>query len=136
MRWRRRWASWQDGAVCVVNAASMRDMEVFVRGLLQAEATGKRYLYRTAASFVQVRAGIAPRALLTATELNLPDEGGALFVVGSYVPKTTAQVETLLAAADVRAHELNVEALLNASRRDAEIARCHRRGKRLARPKS
>ena len=38
-------------------------MEVFVRGLLAAEAAGKRFLYRTAASFVQVRAGIEPRSL-------------------------------------------------------------------------
>ncbi|MCX6050638.1 MAG: hypothetical protein NT075_36570, partial [Chloroflexi bacterium] len=47
------------GAVCIVNAVSMRDIQVFVFGLLQAEAQGKKFLYRTAASFVQVRAGLA-----------------------------------------------------------------------------
>ena len=112
-----------DGAVCVVNAASMRDMEVFVSGLLQAEASGKRFLYRTAASFVQVRAGIAPRPLLTARELGLPAAGGALFVVGSYVPKTTAQVDELLAETGIAPCELSVEAVLDPARREGEIAR-------------
>ena len=42
------------GGICVVNAASYRDLDVFVVGLLNAEAQGKRFLYRTAASFVQV----------------------------------------------------------------------------------
>ena len=112
-----------DGAVCVVNAASMRDMEVFVSGLLQAEASGKRFLYRTAASFVQVRAGIASRPLLTARELGLPAAGGALFVVGSYVPKTTAQVDELLAETGIAPCELSVEAVLDPARREGEIAR-------------
>jgi uncharacterized protein YgbK (DUF1537 family) len=39
-------------AVCVVNAASQRGLEVFVQGLLAAEAHGRRFLCRTAASFV------------------------------------------------------------------------------------
>src|SRR5215468_736161 len=38
------------GCVCVVNAASQRDLEVFVQGLLEAEAHGRRFRYRTAAS--------------------------------------------------------------------------------------
>ena len=102
-----------DGAVCVVNAAEMRDMEVFVSGLLDAEESGKRFLYRTAASFVQARAGIAPRPLLGPNDLSLPAEGGALFVVGSYVPKTTAQVERLLAETGIARVEIDVAALLD-----------------------
>ncbi len=102
--------------ICVVNAASYRDLEVFVAGLLSTEAQGRRFLYRTAASFVRVRAGIEPRALLTRSELQLPQSTGGLIVVGSYVPKTTAQVETLLAQTDVTAIEIGVEALLGAQR--------------------
>lgn len=113
----------RDGAVCIVNAASMRDMEVFVDGLLQAEAAGKRFVYRTAASFVQVRAGITPRPLLSSEELDLPREGGALFVAGSYVPKTTAQVNALLAVTDVTPVELSVPALLDRDQRATEIER-------------
>ena len=57
------------GAICVVNAASYRDLEVFVVGLWQAVAAGKRFVYRTAASFVRVLAGIEPKPLLTKNEL-------------------------------------------------------------------
>jgi uncharacterized protein YgbK (DUF1537 family) len=101
----------------VVNAASYQDLEIFVLGLLAAEDAAedggsKRFLYRTAASFVQVRAGIAARPLLTAADLGVADGRGALFVVGSYVPKTTAQLNALLTCADITALEVDVERLL------------------------
>ena len=112
----RRLLALNQTKVCIVNAASMRDMEVFVRGLLQAEVEGKRFLYRTAASFVQTRAGLAPRPLLTATELELPNSGGGLIVVGSYVPKTSGQVKALLARPGVISHQVDVEALLDDTR--------------------
>lgn len=57
------------GTICVVNATNMRDIDVFICGLLEREAQGRRYLYRTAASFVQSRAGIAPRPFLTTQNL-------------------------------------------------------------------
>ena len=109
------------GQVCIVNCASYRDMEVFVLGLLAAEAAGKRFLYRTAAGFVQVRAGLSPRPLLTAADLDLPHSGGGLFVVGSYVPKTTAQLSALLAQPGIVPVEIEVAALLD-ERRAATLA--------------
>jgi uncharacterized protein YgbK (DUF1537 family) len=111
------------GAICVVNAASMRDVQVFVRGLLAAEAQGKQFLYRTAASFVQVRAGITPRPLLTAEELLLPATTGGLVVVGSYVPKTTGQLSALLASGElqVTSCELQVARILDEQLRRQEI---------------
>jgi uncharacterized protein YgbK (DUF1537 family) len=109
------------GAVCVVNAASMRDVQVFVLGLLAAEAQGKTFLYRTAASFVQVRAGVTPRPLLTATEMQLPTAGGGLVVVGSYVPKTTGQLAELLAQPNVASVEVSVAALLDNQQQTVEI---------------
>ena len=112
-----------DEPVCVVNAAGTRDMEVFMLGLLHAESQGKRYLYRTAASFAQTRIGLASRPLLTSAALNLPSDGGGLVVVGSYVPKTTRQVEALRASAVVTPFEVQVEALLDDSRWRSEIER-------------
>ncbi|MBI1296419.1 hypothetical protein GC175_15810 [bacterium] len=100
------------GQSCVVNAASYRDLEIFVLGLLAAEEAGKQFIYRTAASFVQVRAGIAARPLLTAADLDVAQGSGALFVVGSYVPKTTAQLNALLSRADITALEVDVDSLL------------------------
>lgn len=109
--------------VVIVNAVATCDLEVVTDGLLAAEASGKRFLYRTAASFVQVRAGLAPPPLLTPADLDLPATGGGLIVVGSYVPKTTQQIEALRAGSAVRAAEVQVGALLNDATRPAEIAR-------------
>ena len=111
------------GSICVVNAVTYRDLEVFILGLLAAEAEGRRFLYRTAASFVRVRAGLAPRPILTGTDLNLPKAGGGLIVVGSYVPKSTRQVKELLALPELVAIEISVEALLDKNCRQSEIDR-------------
>lgn len=114
------------GAVCVVNAVSRRDLAVFTLGLLGAEAQGKRFLPRTAASFVQARLGLAPRPLLTAADLSLSPSGGGLIVVGSYVPKTTRQVRELLEQTGTAGLELDVAALLDNERREAEMKRVAR----------
>lgn len=116
-----------DGAVCVVNSASLRDQEVFVLGLLEAESQHKTFVYRTAASFVQARLGLPTRPLLTAADLGIaPGAGnasGGLTVVGSYVPKSTRQLDVLLACPHVTGVEVNVPALLRDGDRPGEIAR-------------
>lgn len=109
-------------SVCVVNAAAYRDLEVLVAGLLQAEATGRRYLYRTAASFVAVRSGIFERPLLGPQRLTMAGETGGLLIVGSYVPKTGRQLDALLATGIDSAIEVDVQALLDEKQRDALIA--------------
>lgn len=108
--------------VCIVNAASYRDLEVFVLGLLKAEALGSRFLYRTAASFVQVRAGISARPLLSRQELDLPEPGGGLTVVGSYVPRSSQQLRELLALPKIIGIQMDAESILDESRRLDEIA--------------
>ncbi|MGH2544860.1 MAG: four-carbon acid sugar kinase family protein, partial [Ardenticatenaceae bacterium] len=85
------------GRVCFVNAASMRDLEVFVLGLIEAEKQGKKFLFRTAASFVRARSGQSSHPLLAKKDMVASDEGGALVVVGSHVPRTTGQLQALLA---------------------------------------
>jgi uncharacterized protein YgbK (DUF1537 family) len=112
-----------NGKLCVINAASYRDLEVLVLGLLRAEAQGSRFLYRTAASFVQVRAGITPRPLLTPADLDLPATGGGLFVVGSYLARSGDQVRRLLDRPGIAAVEAHVPVLLGPAR-PQEIARC------------
>lgn len=60
----------------------------------QAELRGKSFLCRTAASFVSTRIGIIPKAPILPKDLGINKERkGGLIVVGSYVPKTTKQVE-------------------------------------------
>jgi uncharacterized protein YgbK (DUF1537 family) len=111
----------QNSRVCIVNAVSRRDVEVFVLGLLLAEEQGKRFIYRTAASFVPVRAGITQRPLLSRNDLSLSQGGGALFIVGSYVPRTTKQVDKLLEKSQIQKIEINATKLLNKNDRRAEL---------------
>jgi uncharacterized protein YgbK (DUF1537 family) len=112
-----------DGRVAVVNATSYRDMAVFVSGLLDAEAEGQRFLFRTAASFVKVRGGVSDRGLLAAEEMIGPGRGGGLIVVGSYVQKTTRQLRRALELAALDPLELSVRQVLDPETRLAEIAR-------------
>lgn len=112
----------RDGRICIVNAAAMRDMEILVAGLLDTQARGKKFLYRSAASFVQTRIGQVAQPLLTAASMELAPTGGGLIVVGSYVPKTTEQLNELLKLSHLERVEIQADALLD-ERREAEIAR-------------
>ena len=109
--------------VIIVNAVDYRDLEVFVSGLQKAQAAGKRFLFRTAASFVKVAAGLQDKPLLTADELVAggPD-GGGLIVIGSCVPKSTAQLAAAQALDSVEAVELSVAHLLDQSTREDTIS--------------
>jgi uncharacterized protein YgbK (DUF1537 family) len=102
-----------------VNAVSMRDIEVFVLGLLKTE--GKRFIFRTAASLLRALLGQEGRPLLTASEMDADGEGGGLTIVGSYVPRTTGQLNHLLANTTVTGIEVNVRNFLDSSQRAIEI---------------
>lgn len=109
---------------CIVNAASYRDMEVVVAGLIEVENEGYEFLYRTAASFVRTRTGLDEgEGLLPGAELVSQSSNGGLFVIGSYVPKTTTQVSQLFEKTDVKPIEIEVRALLDAETREKEIQR-------------
>ncbi|NWF71215.1 MAG: hypothetical protein HXY40_19205 [Chloroflexi bacterium] len=110
------------GAVGVVNAASYGDLEVFVAGLLRAEAAGGRYLYRTAASFVATRSAIFERPLVRGAALAAAEQTGGLIIVGSYVPKTGRQLAALAASGIECALEVDVKALLDPAQREQVIA--------------
>lgn len=114
------------GSVCVVNAASERDLAVAALGAIRAESRGQRLLYRTAASFVRARAGLETRPPLAPAELSMPREGSGLIVVGSYVPATSSQVVALLDSGRVTAIEIAVERVLSPTKRAGEIARAAR----------
>lgn len=83
------------GGVCIVNACSHKDLEVIVSGLLEAEQSGQRFVYRTSATFVPLRAGLPAGRLLDKID-TIASVNGSLTIVGSYVPKTTRQLENLL----------------------------------------
>lgn len=112
------------GSICVVNAVTLRDLEVFTLGVLSAEADGRRFLYRTGPSFVPVRIGMQPYPLLDRDHLSLrATRAGGLIVVGSYVPNTTRQVEYLQQQNLVSNIEVKVEKLIEDGEREAELQR-------------
>ena len=113
----------QAGATIAVDAAEYADLEVFVHGLMRVEREGRRHLARTGASFVRVRAGIGPRAPLSAGEIAAPGRGRGLVVVGSYVSRTTTQLERTLKVGNVTGVELDVDLLRNEAAREREVAR-------------
>ncbi len=120
---------------CIVNAVAYKDIEVVVAALLTAEENKKHFLFRTAASFVRVRTGCVPhKDYLSGLDLqsknpSTPDlslddlSGGGLFIVGSYVPKTTAQVTALVEQTHIVPIEINVENVLDTRTRNHEIQR-------------
>jgi uncharacterized protein YgbK (DUF1537 family) len=112
----------RDGQPIVVNAAEYADLEVFVLGLLEAEANGKSFLYRTGPSFVRVRGGIPERPPLEARDLY--DGGGhGLVLVGSHVQQTTRQLRAAKKLDGLRAVELSVPRLLEPEERTEELDR-------------
>ncbi|KAM3433913.1 hypothetical protein NHJ13734_006253 [Beauveria thailandica] len=85
--------------VVIVNAVVDADMHIFVAGLLQAQQHGRRYLFKTGAAFVSSRLAILAIPPLTLEALGIDkfaaSTSGGLVLAGSYVPKTTAQLQRL-----------------------------------------
>lgn len=87
--------SFAKGAVVIVNAAAVEDIDVVILGLLKAASQGKKFLFRTGAAFVSSRLAIPQIEPTSAKQLSLSSSVGGLVIAGSYVPKTTAQLKVL-----------------------------------------
>jgi len=114
------------GIPVVINAAGYGDLAVVVLGLLRAEAAGKNFLYRTAASFVRLRGAVDSRPLLAAEEVlghMQAGTGGGIVVVGSYVPDSNKQLENVLALPGVIGIELPVERVIRNAAETETISR-------------
>ncbi|RSM17834.1 hypothetical protein CDV31_003260 [Fusarium ambrosium] len=100
--------------VIVVNAAADEDVDVVVAALIKASDSGKRFLFRTGAAFVSARLGIPSIPPISASQLHLSENAGGLIIAGSYVPKTTTQLESLrkLAGENLTSVVLDVRKLL------------------------
>jgi uncharacterized protein YgbK (DUF1537 family) len=110
------------GVPIVLNAACYEDIETAVSAIEQAELSGRRFLYRAAACFVKVRGGFQEKPLLAAADLKTRP-GPGLVIVGSYVGKTTLQLENLLKAGRASPFVLAVEQLDSADIVEAETKR-------------
>ena len=109
----------------IVNAVSYTDVKVFCTALYRAMAKGKLFMFRTAAGFVKVMAGITDQPLLTRRDMvKTETANGGVIVVGSHTAKTTAQVEALKALTSIRFIELDATLVRDAEAFAKETARC------------
>ncbi len=113
------------GVPVIVNAVAYEDLEAAALGIIDAERAGRRFLYRTAASFAKVRAGIGDRDLLDAGEIGAGG-GPVLVVAGSWVGRTTRQLERVRAEGLADAVELRAAALVSAAGYAEEVRRVAR----------
>lgn len=110
------------GQVCIVNAMEPEDLDVFSSGFLRAHMCHDHILIRGAASIIPALVGMEPRPILGREYLYCGGRPG-LIAVGSYVPKTTAQLEFLQCKTGLQGIELSVPALLREDCYEQEINR-------------
>ena len=108
--------------VCIVNAFSQGDLDVFTAGFYQSSKSNEPILFRTAASIVPSLAGLPVKPPLQKQEFKLSGKGGVV-AVGSYVPKTSKQLEYLRENYPVEYIEIQAEKLLNNKDFQTEIKR-------------
>lgn len=92
----------------VVNAEEYRDLSRLAGALLAA--TGKRFIFQSAASLVKALSGIPDKPPLGAEIRKL--SGPGIVIVGSHVGKATEQLEPLLDHPAVEPMEVNLSSVL------------------------
>jgi uncharacterized protein YgbK (DUF1537 family) len=99
-------------ACVVVDAENQDDLNRFAADLLKAAASGKRFLFRSAASLLTALAGLPLQPVPAAEMVKFVRNGrpGAV-LVGSHVPKTTRQLAELLKQPGVAPIEVDVSRL-------------------------
>ncbi|WP_107668504.1 four-carbon acid sugar kinase family protein [Cyanothece sp. BG0011] len=96
----------------VVDGEKQEDLDQFAQDLLTAAASGKRFLFRSAASILTSLAqlGKQPIPAEKMAEYKPTDKPGVV-LVGSHVKKTTQQLQDLLTQSDVVGIEVDVKQL-------------------------
>ncbi len=101
---------------CVVDAETQADLDQFAHDILAVAATGKKFLFRSAASLLTSLADLPPQPVAIDRMFEYVKNGkpGAV-IVGSHVKKTTEQLENLLQVSGVAGVEIDVSRLLEES---------------------
>lgn len=104
----------------VVDGETQQDLDQFAQDLLTAAASGKRFLFRSAASILTSLAQLGPQPIAPEEMAKYkPTANPGVILVGSHVKKTTQQLEQLLKEEDVVGIEVDVKRLRdNPSQRD------------------
>ena len=97
------------GDVCIVNAAAREDLTKAIISILKSNIDP---LYRSAADLVAAFTQQAPKILEADIYKEKSNQGGVI-VLGSYVPKSTQQLEHVLQNSTIESIEVNVTELIN-----------------------
>jgi uncharacterized protein YgbK (DUF1537 family) len=99
--------------IMVINSRSYRDLEMTCLAIHALIKEGRGFNFRTAASFVSAFAGIAakPWQPNNASGATI----GGLTIVGSYVKKSTSQLEHLLEKDGISSFAISVDTIINDS---------------------
>jgi uncharacterized protein YgbK (DUF1537 family) len=93
----------------VVDAQQQSDLDRFAQDILTAAATGKRFLFRSAASLLTALAQLPPQPVAAAQMAQyVKGKQPGAFVVGSHVQKTTEQLTYLLEQPNIAGIEVQV----------------------------
>ncbi len=109
--------------VLIVNACDYEDLKRFTIAFRIAQKKVPfHFIFRTAASIVPVLGNVDRKPVLPGEQISEPGKAG-LIMVGSYVPKTTSQLQELLDHSDISAVEITVNKLLDRNIADRELDR-------------
>lgn len=103
------------GTTVIVDAVFGSDIDAIATATVQAEAAGRRIIYRCGPSLVRARLGQPKWPALVDDELSALNSrrGTGLVVVGSHVPLTSRQIEAVLELDGTTFVELDVPELLD-----------------------
>lgn len=107
--------TFQPNDVCILNAISYDHLRVAIYAILSSSLTP---FFRSAASLVAAFALQSPK-ILTNSELAITSKKGGVSVLGSYVPKSTSQLEHVLKNVNIKAIEVDVASLLEGTQAPA-----------------
>ena len=80
----------------IVNAIAYVDVKIFAIAFCRAVASGKRFIFRSAAAITKVLGGVSDQPLLTREQMvSDGNPNGGIVLVGSHVKKTTDQLNEL-----------------------------------------
>lgn len=99
------------GNACgVVDALTQDDLNRFAQAVMAVAATGKRFLFRSAASLLTALAALPPQPIAAADMRHFVRGGKpGTVIVGSHVKKTSEQLAELLKEPNLAAIEVDIE---------------------------
>lgn len=106
----------------MVDAVEQADLDRFAKLTLSASTQGKHFLFRSAASLLSAFGDLPPQPIpAVAMGETVQSSHPGVFIVGSYVQKTTVQLKNLLALPQVEGIEIDLKPLQNREVESSQI---------------